>query len=369
MALAAWAISSVVASISASRADNRLNSAATVARGLLAERIDAAAGRAADVAGSSSVVRAILDHDSDRLRAVAARRHVNFVIGSSVIGAKPPPGAPTREVVVYAGSKPLGRIVAPVVLDQAFVDQVASAAGLRHKDVLYLTVGPRAVPRTGSKAVVQPGSRKVQRTLLDSRPPTDITGGAKAWRGLSALALIAVGLLVFVGAFIFRQRRPARVAAPPRSVRDAVSLVGETLAATHNPGALLAVMLESAIEATHAAGGALLRGGKKIDERGDSSSGDQMRIDFNDAFDGSTLTMLLAAGEGSFSKDAREAAEWITAQAAIALENAHLHQLVQEQAVTDELTALANRRQFLDALAHELTRSARTGETTSLDPL
>ena len=64
-----------------------------------------------------------------------------------------------------------------------------------------------------------------------------------------------------------------------------------------------------------------------------------MRIDFNDAFDGSTLTMVLAAGEGSFSKDAREAAEWITAQAAIALENAHLHQLVQEQAVTDELTA------------------------------
>jgi len=364
--LAAWAISSVVAGISASRVDNRLKSAATVARGLLAERIDAAAGRAADVAGSPSVVRAILNHDTNRLRTVAARRHVNFVIGNSVIGAKPLPGAPTREVVVYAGSKPLGRIVAPVVLDQAFVDQVASAAGLLHKDVLYLTVGPRALPRTGSKAVVQPGSRKVQRTLLDSRPPTKITGGAKAWGGLSALALLAVGLLAFAGAFVFRQRRPARVAAPPRSVRDAVSLVGETLAATHNPGALLAVMLESAIEATHAGGGALLRGGKKIDERGDSSSGDQMRIDFNDAFDGSTLTMLLAAGEGSFSKDAREAAEWITAQAAIALENAHLHQLVQEQAVTDELTALANRRQFLDALAHELTRSARTGETTSL---
>ena len=50
--LAAWAISSVVAGISASRADNRLKSAATVARRLLAERIDAAAGRAADVAGS-----------------------------------------------------------------------------------------------------------------------------------------------------------------------------------------------------------------------------------------------------------------------------------------------------------------------------
>jgi diguanylate cyclase (GGDEF)-like protein len=162
------------------------------------------------------------------------------------------------------------------------------------------------------------------------------------------------------------QRRPRRVSAPGRAVRDAVSLVGETLAATHNPGALLAVMLESAIEATHSAAGALFRGSKRIDERGGELAGEQMRIGFRDAFDGSTLTMVLAAGDGSFSKDAREAAEWITAQAAIALENAHLHELVQEQAVTDELTSLANRRQFLDALAHELARSARSAETTSL---
>ena len=364
--LAGWAISSIVSGISASRTDNRLKSAATIARSMLAERIDAAAGRAADVAGSPSVVRAILDHDTGRLSAVAARRGVYFVVGGNVIGEKPPPGSPSREVVVYAGSKPLGRIVAPVVLDRAFVDQVASSAGLHGKDVLYVTVGPRAVPRTGSSAEVKPGSRKVQRTLLASKPPTDIVGGAKAWKGLSWLALLAIGLLAFMVALVVRQRRPVRSAAPGRAVRDAVSLVGETLAATHNPSALLAVMLESAIEATHAAGGALLRAGKKIDERGDSSSGEQMRIDFKDAFDGSTLTMVLAAGEGSFSKDAREAAEWITAQAAIALENAHLHQLVQEQAVTDELTALANRRQFLDALAHELTRSARTGETASL---
>ncbi len=364
--VAAWALSAVAQGISARSTDSRLRTGATTARALLAQRIDEAAGRAADVAGSPAVVHAILDHDVAKLDAVAKQRHVYFALRSGIVGTKPPAGSPSREVVVYSGSHPLGRIVAPVVLDTAFVDQAAAEAKLHRGDVLNLQAGDRLIPRAGSTGEIAHGSRTVTRQLLDTRPPTDIVGAAKAWGGLSFLPLLAVGLLSFMLALVFAQRRPRRAVAPGRAVRDAVSLVGETLAATHNPGALLAVMLESAIEATHAAGGALFRGDKRIDERGGTLSGEQMRIGFRDAFDDSTITMVLAAGDGSFNKDAREAAEWITAQAAIALENAHLHELVQEQAVTDELTSLANRRQFLEALAHELTRSGRTGETTSL---
>jgi diguanylate cyclase (GGDEF)-like protein len=362
----AWGLSAVVEGISARSTDSRLKSGATAARALLAERIDNAAGRAADVAGSPAVVKAILDHDVTTLRAVAGRRHVLFALGSGVVGTKPPPGSPSREVVVYAGSRPLGRIIAPVVLDATFVDQAAAEGGLRQSDVLNLQAGNRIVPRSGSSGRIPHGARTVTRQILGTKPPTDVIGAGTSWRGLSFLLLLAVGLLSFMVGLALAQRRPRRVSAPGRAVRDAVSLVGETLAATHNPGALLAVMLESAIEATHSAAGALFRGSKRIDERGGELAGEQMRIGFRDAFDGSTLTMVLAAGDGSFSKDAREAAEWITAQAAIALENAHLHELVQEQAVTDELTSLANRRQFLDALAHELARSARSAETTSL---
>ena len=364
--VAAWALSTVAQGISARSTDDRLRNGATTARALLAQRIDAAAGRAAAVAGSPAVVRAILDHDVSTLEAVAKRRHVLFALQNGTVGTKPPPGSPSREVVVYSGSRPLGRIIAPVVLDTAFVDQAAAEAKLHHQDVLNLQAGNRLIPRAGSTGAIAHGSRTVSRQLLDTKPPTNIVGAAKSWGGLSFLPLLAIGLLSFMLALVFAQRRPRRTAAPARAVRDAVSLVGETLAATHNPDALLAVMLESAIEATHAAGGALFRGDKRIDERGGSLTGEQMRIGFRDAFDDSTLTMVLAAGDGSFGKDAREAAEWITAQAAIALENAHLHELVQEQAVTDELTSLANRRQFLESLAHELTRSARTGETTSL---
>ena len=361
-----WALAAVAQGISARSTDNRLRNGATTARALLAQRIDQAAGRAASVAGSPAVVRAILAHDVATLEGVAKRRHVLFALRSGIVGTAPPPGSPSREVVVYSGSHPLGRIIAPVVLDTTFVDQAAADAKLHRHDVLNVQAGNRIVPRSGSTGAIAHGSRTVTRQLLDTRPPTDVVGAARSWRGLPLLALLADGLLTFMLALVFAQRRPRRAAAPARAVRDAVSLVGETLAATHNPDALLAVMLESAIEATHAASGALFRGDKRIDERGGSLSGEQLRIGFRDAFDDSTLTMVLAAGEGSFNKDAREAAEWITAQAAIALENAHLHELVQEQAVTDELTSLANRRQFLEALAHELARSARTGETTSL---
>jgi diguanylate cyclase (GGDEF)-like protein len=362
----AWGISSVAAGVSARHTDDRLRSAAANARTLLAERIDAAAGRAADVAGSPAVVRAILNRNVATLQSVARRRNVVFALGGGIVGAKPPPGSLSREVVVYSGGRPLGRIEAPVVLDTTFVDQVASDSHLGRHDVLYLQHGAQVTSRAGASTKIEAGSRTIRRTLLDSKPPTNVIGAAKAWQGLSWLPLLAIALIAFMVGLVVAQRRPLRRAAPGRAVRDAVSLVGETLAATHNPSALLAVMLESAIEATHAAGGVLLRGGKKIDARGGTLTGEQMRIGFRDAFDGSTLTMVLAAGDGSFTKDAREAAEWITAQAAIALENAHLHQLVQEQAVTDELTGLANRRQFLDALEHELARSARTGETTSL---
>ena len=51
-------------------------------------------------------------------------------------------------------------------------------------------------------------------------------------------------------------------------------------------------------------------------------------------------------------------AEWLAAQASIALENARLHQVVREQAVTDELTGLVNRRRFVEALEGEITPRA-----------
>ena len=75
---------------------------------------------------------------------------------------------------------------------------------------------------------------------------------------------------------------------------------------------------------------------------------------------------MLHPPSAGFTADARDAAAWIAAQALIALENAHLHGLVQRQAVTDELTGLANRRRFLTQLDAEVARSRRSGSPLAI---
>ncbi|MEQ1786421.1 MAG: GGDEF domain-containing protein, partial [Acidimicrobiales bacterium] len=55
--------------------------------------------------------------------------------------------------------------------------------------------------------------------------------------------------------------------------------------------------------------------------------------------------------------------EQLTAHASLALRNAWLLHDVEELAVTDDLTRLANRRQFETALAHELTLAKANGTT------
>jgi diguanylate cyclase (GGDEF)-like protein len=371
VALAVWTGSYVGKEISGRHADSRLRSVGSAAPTVLNDQLESASARAAGLAASRAVVRAILKRDTAALGRIAARDDVVFEIGGNVVGKPAPAGSPSREVVVYSGTSALGRIVAPVPIDSAFVQRISAASHLRDGDVLYVTNGDHVATESQSTAPVAPAlgglSHVLRKTILATRPPTIVVAGARAWKGVSLPVVGAAGLLTLIAALLAGRMRATRPVAPGRAVRAAVSLVGETLAATHNPRALLSVMLESAIEATSAAGGALYRGEERIDERGGNlATGERLSIDFRDAFDGSTVTMVLSAGEGTFTRDAREAAEWITAQAAIALENAHLHRLVQEQAVTDDLTGLANRRQFLDALSHELARSARTAEPTSL---
>jgi diguanylate cyclase (GGDEF)-like protein len=139
-------------------------------------------------------------------------------------------------------------------------------------------------------------------------------------------------------------------------------MVGETLAATHNPDALLPVILRASVEATHAIGGTITSAGRRVASRGTVDGPDLETIDIElDVADGTPTTMTLYAPPLGFGPDARDAAAWIAGQAFIALENARLHGLVQRQAVTDDLTGLANRRRFLSQLEAEIVRSGRSG--------
>ena len=173
---------------------------------------------------------------------------------------------------------------------------------------------------------------------------------------LATIALLVVTIRTDV------RRSPAlhdRRGSPARDPREALALVGDTLAATHNPEALLPVILRATAEATGATAGRLLESGEEIASVGAIPLGvEPLTLELPAAGGRSTL-MLLYPTRSGFDDAAERLATWLASQASIALENARLHHVVQVQAVTDELTGLVNRRRFMTALETETARTSR----------
>jgi diguanylate cyclase (GGDEF)-like protein len=159
------------------------------------------------------------------------------------------------------------------------------------------------------------------------------------------------------------RRRPSGAHGDPR---EALALVGDALAATHNPRVLLPVVLEVITEATGALGGQVFAGGEEVSWIGEVG-GDRrpLRLSLGFSADGETSLVLFPPDEG-FSRETRTTAEWLASQAAVALDNARLHDIVQRQAITDDLTGLVNRRRFLEALDAEVERARRFGSALTI---
>ncbi|MFL5918649.1 MAG: diguanylate cyclase [Gaiellaceae bacterium] len=153
------------------------------------------------------------------------------------------------------------------------------------------------------------------------------------------------------------RRRPS--SAVHRDPREALALVGEALAATHNPRVLLPVILEVITEATGALGGEIYSGDEEVAWLGEVGGPRKpITLGLGFAADAETRLVLFPPEEG-FDRDTRTLAEWLASQAAVALDNARLHDVVQRQAITDDLTGLVNRRRFLEALDAEIERARR----------
>ncbi len=67
-----------------------------------------------------------------------------------------------------------------------------------------------------------------------------------------------------------------------------------------------------------------------------------------------------------FGPSERELFHYLAGQASVSLENVGLHERVERQAVTDELTGLSNRRRFQGVLGSEVERSRRFGAPVGL---
>jgi diguanylate cyclase (GGDEF)-like protein len=142
-------------------------------------------------------------------------------------------------------------------------------------------------------------------------------------------------------------------------LRDAISRFGAALAATHDVDQLRRVIVETAVEATGAAGGVFVGESGELTHTGYPDRG-PVRLELPLSAGRISFGSLLLFGQ-EFSDDERMTAASLAAQAVIALDNARLHRIVEKQARIDGLTALANRRHFEDQLAAELARLERFG--------
>jgi diguanylate cyclase (GGDEF)-like protein len=194
---------------------------------------------------------------------------------------------------------------------------------------------------------------------------------------LFTLAVVAtfvtLGLLVVFGREEWRTRQKPLPAtgererrSPSRDPREAISLVGNALAATHDTRGLLPVILDVTVEATGAAGGRVFEDERELAHVGEAEGEQPVELDLGPSASGGEIRLVIDPPAGGFSPDATALAEWLASQAAIALENARLHHVVRRQAFTDELTGLVNRRRFVEALDAEISRASRLGATLSV---
>jgi diguanylate cyclase (GGDEF)-like protein len=82
--------------------------------------------------------------------------------------------------------------------------------------------------------------------------------------------------------------------------------------------------------------------------------------------EGSLGVISIARPGRPFSQRQRELFEYLTNQAAISIENVDLHETIQRQAVTDELTGLFNHRRFQEVITAEVERTRRFGQELGL---
>ena len=127
------------------------------------------------------------------------------------------------------------------------------------------------------------------------------------------------------------EQRLSELQAERARVQEAVARFGEALAATHDTEQLVRVVVESAVEATGAAGGVVLGPDGELARAGDPDAGAE-RIALPLRVGTSDFGLLVLTGD-AFTPSEVETATSLAAQVVVALENARLHRVVERQAM------------------------------------
>lgn len=354
--------------------------------GSVAASVEAAGERASRVAVSSArspkLQRALLRGRTRRLAPRPSQGDVHLQAAPGSRASPVPRASVSRTALVRAGSRVIGHVTAWVSLPEilsrlsaqtgveavALVDGRVAAGRLRGSSLLVAADAPAGVRLGRSRyrvlrrplghgvgaALIVPYS-KIEHSVFHRQLPTVAAG---------AVTLVALGLLA---ALTMPWLASRRARADADDWRRPVALVGDVAVAAHDPEALLPVILETALVATDADGGAIVWEGAEIASLGDTTRPRRtLALPLGDESRPEAGQLLLYRRQHSFSARDKEMAESLVAQGRIALENARLHDVVRRQAQTDELTELANRRRFMDGLAQEIARSGRLRTPLSL---
>jgi diguanylate cyclase (GGDEF)-like protein len=378
--VAAWAAGRLRETSARDTADARLASTLRAASAEMRIELGGAADRARALAASRAVQHALAGRHRGALeRLVRPHEDVTFLLpGGALVGAPPLALRRTVEVAGQDGDM-LGRVIVSIAANKQLVERLSTAAGIPADDKLaiargdeFLTPAPDDEGQRSMDSELAQGSGLRLVATTPTEPIEDVTNETR--RRVFLATLLTIGLLMLAWWTISRSLSARPASAPAlrrrsdypvsdlsgRRVREAVALVGEALAATHDPDALLPVILESAVGATGAVGARLVSEGAERARAGSPERGGPPLTVSLDTEDDHVGSLLLYPSPGApFTEDEGRLAHWLAAQASIALENARLHRAVEQQAITDHLTGLANRRRFSETLSLEVSRAER----------
>jgi diguanylate cyclase (GGDEF)-like protein len=360
------------------RADARLITATRIAFDRIETAGTQAQAAAQKLAASPTLQQALATHDAAAVQALGYSRTGLRVTAASAGASAPtaPPGAIVRTALIARGAKTIGRVdavldIGPIV--QSIGDATRTRLGLADAVAVRtgtLTGWAAAVPIARvMNASVNGRGYHVLRTPLGSglflvaAVPDSAIAASVHHRQLLVFAAGALTVLALALAGLLLQQRG--ILRGRRRHRSSVALVGDVAAAAHDPRALLPVLLETAVVALDAPGGRVDWDGEVIASIGTETPGRPLVLSLDEEA-GDRRQIVLHSPRGGFSSSDLDIAGSLVAQGRIAIENARLHTVVRRQAVTDELTDLANRRRFMEVLQQEVARALRFDTPVSL---